>query len=202
MAQHCASYAYDQDGIVAVGLDVARIGRMDRRLELALCGVVGGVAGLLAKRLAYAAWNRLVKPRTTDHRPKRSWSVVGQHHLPGEPSNVALARVLYTKFAGRPPSERTKHLLGTAADWGVGAALGVLYAILRDRRDDLDLRGGLTLGIVVWALLDEIGMSLVGLQDAPTSYPPWTHVRALAEHVAFGAAVAATTQKLARATCI
>lgn len=171
---------------------------MDRRLERALVGTVGGVAGLVAKRVATGVWNRLIMPRETNHRPKRSWSLVGEHHLTNEPSNEALARVLYTKLLGQPPSERTKQLLGTAVHWGFGASMGALYALTRDRRDDLDVPGGLALAIGLWALADELGMSLVGLQDAPTSYPAWTHARALATHLAYGLAVAATTQKLAR----
>ncbi|MDB4962843.1 MAG: hypothetical protein JWP01_2842 [Myxococcales bacterium] len=182
----------------ALGLAVARSLAMQRRLELALLGTVGGVAGLVAKRVVAEAWNRLIKPRRTDHRSKRSWSLVGEHHVPGEYSNVALARVLYTKVAGHPPSERTLRLLGTGVHWGFGVGTAVLYAVVRDTCKDLDARGGLTLAIAVWALVDEIGMSLAGLQDAPTSYPIRAHTSSLVSHLGYGLAVAATTQTLAR----
>jgi uncharacterized membrane protein YagU involved in acid resistance len=180
------------------GLAVAPWQAMNRRVELALVGAAGGVAGLVAKRVATELWNRLVKPRNTHPRPRRSWSLIGEHHTRDEYSNVALARVLYTKVAGHPPSERAKPLLGTAVHWGFGVASGALYALARDTREGLDMRGGLTLAMGLWALVDEIGLSLGGFQDAPTSYPARAHVSALVSHVAYGVAVAATTQRLAQ----
>ncbi len=76
--------------------------------------------------------------------------------------------------------------------------MAATYAIVRRQRRGLDLRGGLVFALLVWALVDEVGISLLGLQDAPTAYPRMSHVNALAQHLAYGTAVAATTQRLAR----
>jgi uncharacterized membrane protein YagU involved in acid resistance len=75
--------------------------------------------------------------------------------------------------------------------------MAAAYAMLRGRRRGVDLRGGLVFALLVWALVDEVGISLLGLQDAPAAYPRMSHVNALAQHLAYGTAVAATTQRLA-----
>src|SRR5258708_2204013 len=66
---------FRQCRVARAGLSVAATYAMDRRVELALLGVAGGVAGLVAKRAATEVWNRLIKPRKANHRPKRSWSL-------------------------------------------------------------------------------------------------------------------------------
>jgi uncharacterized membrane protein YagU involved in acid resistance len=104
---------------------------------------------------------------------------------------------VYTKLAGHPPSSQMKRWLGTAIHWKFGMVMAAIYATVRRERRSLDLRGGLVFGLAVWALFDELGGSLLGLQDAPPAYPATTHLSDLAQHLAYGAAVAATTQRLA-----
>lgn len=171
---------------------------MNRTIELGLFGILGGVAGLAAKRLAGELAKRSLPSGGEPPKPGSSWSLVGEQHEKEESSNEALARVVYTKLAGHPPSEKTRKLLGTAVHWGFGASMAGLYAMVRRQRRGLDLRGGVVFALLVWALVDEVGISLLGLQDAPTAYPRMSHVNALAQHLAYGAAVAATTQRLAR----
>lgn len=171
---------------------------MNRTIELALYGIAGGVAGLAAKRLAGTIARRVLPRGATAPRPNRSWSLVGTQHEDDEPSNEALARVLYTKLVGHAPSKTTKRRLGTAVHWGFGVGIAVAYATLRGERRGLDVRGGLVFAVLVWALFDELLSSLLGLQDAPTAYPATSHVNSLAQHLAYGTAVAATTQRFAR----
>jgi hypothetical protein len=171
---------------------------VNRTIELALYGIAGGVAGIAAKRLAGKIATRVLPSGGSPPRPEHSWSLVGTQHEDDEVSNEALARVLYTKLAGHAPTKTTKRRLGTAVHWGFGAGMAALYAMVRRERRGLDVRGGLVFAVLVWALFDELLNSLLGLQDAPTAYPTTSHVNALAQHLAYGAAVAATTQHFAR----
>ena len=171
---------------------------MNRTLEIGLFGLAGGIAGLVAKRIAGELASRVLPKGGSAPSPGRSWSLVGtKYEGKDEPSTEALARVIYTKLAGHPPTAARKKRLGTAVHWGFGATLAVTYALARRQRRGLDLGGGIAFGVLVWALIDELGISLLGLQGAPSAYPPISHVNALAQHLAYGAAVAATTQRLA-----
>jgi hypothetical protein len=173
---------------------------MNRTLEIGLFGIAGGIAGLAAKRIAGEIARRVLPRGGKAPSPGRSWSLVGtQYEGKDEPSTEALSRVIYTKLAGRPPTAALKKRLGTAVHWGFGATTAVAYALARRQRCGLDLGGGLVFGLLVWGIIDEVGLSLLGLQGAPTAYPPSSHVNALAQHLAYGAAVAATTQGLAHA---
>jgi len=78
--------------------------------------------------------------------------------------------------------------------FGFGAAAGATYAaalttapppvarVLRSGR-------GLTYGVLVWLLADEIGVPLTGIAPAPHRTPLRLHAYALAGHLAYGLAL-------------
>ncbi len=61
-----------------------------------------------------------------------------------------------------------------------------------------DLAGGLVFGAALWNCGDELGVSLLGLAEGPTTFPPKQHVGRLGSHLAYGTTVAVTTQVLQR----
>lgn len=71
--------------------------------------------------------------------------------------------------------------------FGLGAVPGALYALLRRRVPLLGLGGGLLFGFLLWAVNDEYLNTRLGLSAPPDAYPPETHWRGLAGHLALGA---------------
>jgi hypothetical protein len=173
---------------------------MKRRLEMTLLGVAGGLAGLAARRIVDVAWNRLVPSgKVTRPGPHRSWALFGLHHAPHEPATEALARIVYEKVTGRPIPERTRHILGMAVHRAFGISMGALYAATRDARHPPSARSGVLFGAAVWAGAAELALPVLGLSEPPTAFSARLHLRMLMDHLVYGAAVGATTQRLAAA---
>src|SRR6185437_14492551 len=104
------------------------------RLFGGLLGLAGGVAGLAAMKYAMQAAGKLGLakrdddgpdadddddatekiPETLPAPPKRSMSLVGTHHFPGEPAPAAVGRLAYEKLRGERPGPLTRELLGNS----------------------------------------------------------------------------------------
>ncbi|WP_454085218.1 DUF1440 domain-containing protein [Georgenia sp. Marseille-Q6866] len=85
----------------------------------------------------------------------------------------------------------TAERLGLAFHYAMGTALVPGYVLLRRRLGLRPLTAGLTLGLSVSLLVDEVANPLVGSAAPPQDYPLASHLRGLVGHVAFGLAVPA-----------
>jgi len=166
-------------------------------------GTIGGIAGTIAMGYYWQAATALVgqDPRQeTSDEPGAldSISLVGKQHRDDESSTAALGRIGYRALAGAEPDGETKTTLSYLVHYGYGALTGGLYGALRGAGPLLDLRGGAFFGIGLWLFGDELGVSLLGLAEGPTTYPPGQHAHRFGAHVAYGLGVAATTRLLHR----
>lgn len=171
----------------------------------ALLGAAGGVVGLAAMGGVMRAATRLLAGNPQDNKERQqgpeehpSISLVGPQHEPDEASTAAVGRILYTRLAGHPPADATRARLSTGVHWSYGVLMAAGYGMLRAGRPGFDVLGGLAFAVGLWAIGDELIVPLLGLSDAPQAYPARHHAQALAGHLAYGVATAATTQRLAR----
>ena len=168
-----------------------------------LLGLAGGVAGLAAMKYAMKAFGRIVhqdeereSPESPPAQPKRSMSLVGTHHFPGEKAPAAVGRIAYEKLRGERPGPLTREMLGNSVHLGYGLIMAGLYGLVRAGRHDPDLLGGLAFALGLFILGDELAVPLLGLGDSPTETPVREHGKFLVGHLAYGLATAAATQGL------
>jgi len=178
---------------------------MEHMLRKLVPGLIGGIAGLAAMRLAQqlvAPFVRQRAPRATDvFATARSISLIGPHHNLDEAANDAIARIAYEKLARREPSDEQKRALSRLVHIGYGLAIATLYAAFQRSRPRRKLftravRSGARLGVALWLFGDELAIPLLGLADKPTAYHPTRHLQSLVAHVGYGVATATTTRAL------
>lgn len=162
-------------------------------------GLLGGVVGLLAMELLRRATKPLVKdraPKPTDvFLSERSMSPLGPKHEPDESATDALGRIAYEHVEHREPPKQVKSGLSWAVHIGYGLAVATLYGAIRGKTPHY-VRDGLLFGAGLWLFGDELAVPLLGLSDKPTAYHPTHHLQALAQHLGYGVATAATTHVL------
>lgn len=106
------------------------------------------------------------------------------------------AQVLWRKLGLTPLSEAAAEQVGAAMHYGFAAASGAAYAAWSPRFPVIRAGSGAVFGLVLWAVGDELAVTVADLED-PRGTPIRSHVSALAAHVLFGftvAAIASQTQ--------
>lgn len=171
-----------------------------------LLGLAGGIAGLAAMKYAMKAAGKLglaargederESPESPAAQPKRSMSLVGTHHFPGEKAPAAVGRIAYEKLRGERPGPLTREMLGNSVHLGYGLIMAGLYGLVRAGHRGPDLIGGLAFALGLFVLGDELAVPLLGLSDSPTETPVREHGKFLVGHLAYGLATAAATQGL------
>lgn len=126
-------------------------------------------------------------------------SLIGPYHREDESAPATAARVLHYAVTGREPDEERRRELADRLHWAQGMAMGSLYGLVRgNRRNGVDLTGGLTFGAAVWLAADEVAVPVLGLSEGPGAQPARVHLEGLAAHLVYGAATAAAHQILSR----
>ncbi|CAN5861536.1 hypothetical protein BH20GEM1_BH20GEM1_09650 [soil metagenome] len=168
-------------------------------------GTVGGAAGVIAMAWYWKAASALAggDPRKQAHNPEPhaldSITLIGEHHEEGESTTAAVGRILYRRATGKnPESEETRNALSYLVHWAFSMLTSGIYGAIRGRADFPDVKGGLSLGVGLWLIGDELGTPLLGLAKGPTAYPPALHAHGLGAHVAYGIVSAGATQLLHR----
>lgn len=155
--------------------------------------VVGLLAGLVATQatnLAQGPLNRMT-PRHVKRRERQA--------RPGGASSEVAA----DKTVGGLDldlGERGTKRLGRAIHFGVGAAWGPVYGLLRRHAGLGPVGAGLAAGAAMSLVLDEALVPALGLSAPNPAYPRFTHVRGFAAHLVFGAAAALCAELVYRAT--
>jgi len=86
-------------------------------------------------------------------------------------------------------------LWGNRVHWMHGIQLGIPYQLLRPQPG---VRSGLLYGAALWLLSDELMLWAIGVAKSPASYPPKTHLDALAAHCVYGALIGIAAKGLSR----
>ena len=165
-------------------------------------GALGGIAGTAAMAACGALWSAAdsTNGRATQSRRLRR-SGVGKRQFPqSEPRSHEDADTPSEYLARRLPGVTTRkreRMVGSLIHFAFGAAAGATYAALLATAPPPVARvlrsgRGLTYGVLVWLLADEIGVPLAGIAPPPHRTPPRLHAYALAGHLAYGLALEAT----------
>lgn len=109
-----------------------------------------------------------------------------------------LARKIAKSVRGVELDKETKQKFGVAIHWGYGIVWGGTFGALRERVPLVDSAAGLTFGLGLWLLGDELMMPALGLSPPSTKFPWQNHARAAANHAAYGLALFLTHSLLRR----
>jgi hypothetical protein len=141
--------------------------------------MVAGVMGCLARELFFALTRGLVPPQQ---------GVLPAGELPesSDSATGVVARRLVDELVG--PVEDAPHhgVVRYAFDSGWGAVYGVVAGTIPAVAT---LRGGVTFGIVVGLISDDLLLPWLGLRAWPAQHPMRTHLYAIAAHAAYGASL-------------
>ena len=105
---------------------------------------------------------------------------------PQDDTTVKTASAISEGLFHHKLTKREKKLGGTAVHYTLGTGVGGLYGAAAEFAPEVTAGAGLPFGAVFWLVVDEGAVPLLGLSKGPTSYPPATHLYALASHFVFG----------------
>ena len=145
-------------------------------------GLFAGIAATAASGVVQEALYR-----STPKRIKRQ-----EERVRRAPSSQVAAETIAASL-GRPLEEHARGSAGVALHYGVGAAWGTVYTLLR-RRGARPLAAGLAAGASLALIVDEGLAPALGFSAPNRAFPALTHVRGFANHLAYGAAAALTAE--------
>ena len=154
---------------------------------------VGLAAGLVATKATDLAQGPL-RWATPDSAKRQEEQV-----SPGPSSSHAAARKVAERL-GRPLDERRLKQMARAIHYGLGAAWGPVYGLLRRHGGMRPLGAGLVAGASLALVVDEGLTPALGLSAPNRDYPAATHVRGLLAHLVWGAAAALAAEAIYRLT--
>jgi len=161
---------------------------MDRQTKMLLAdAAIGCVAGLVATKVYGLVQQALYRPMP--RRVKRQEERV----RPGPSSQVAANSI--AESVGYPLDDNQRKLAGSAIHYGLGAAWGPVYGLLRHAGLQ-PLQAGFLTGAALSLIVDEGVAPALGFTAPNTHYPLLTHVRGFLNHLAYGTAVGLTTEVL------
>ena len=105
------------------------------------------------------------------------------------PGGLDPAHVLAQRLAaalGQELSPAQPNPVGVAIHYGLGAAMGALYALLRSRAGFVGAGHGVPFGMTMFLLEDEAMNTALGAAGRPGAYPWQDHARGLVAHGFFG----------------
>ena len=151
---------------------------------------VGLVAGLVATKAYGFAQQAFFRPMPRHVRREE------QRVRPAPSSQVAAAKT--AESLGYPLDEQQRKLAGSAVHYGLGAAWGPVYGLLRWHGGMQPLGAGILTGTTLSLIVDEGLTPALGFSPPNRDYPALTHVRGFLNHLAYGAAVAVAAEALYR----
>lgn len=113
---------------------------------------------------------------------------------PGPPAEIAAEKTL--KLVGIELSDQQKGRVGLVFHYGLAIGWAPTYALLRRRTTLAPLEAGLLSGAAMSLLVDEGLTPALGFSAPNRAYPLSTHLRGFVAHLAFGVAVAATSEAI------
>jgi hypothetical protein len=154
-------------------------------------GLAAGAVGAGVQDLFFKATSKIA-PAT----PKGVFSPPERDQIE-ENATETVARRFVQLFMQRPLSAEGKAKGATIVHYAFGAGLGGVYGLLRETVPGLQKPAGvLAYSFGVWMVGDNILIPAFRLGALPTAYPPKVHAYALAAHVVYGFAVAASYEAM------
>lgn len=83
-------------------------------------------------------------------------------------------------------TQSEKKIAGPAVHYSLGTGVGGLYGAAAEIAPKVTAGSGLPFGGVLWLVVDEGAVPLLGLSKGPTAYPLSTHAYALSSHFVYG----------------
>jgi hypothetical protein len=157
-------------------------------------GLAAGFVGALAQSLFLASTRKLApEPSTAAFEPAEPEQAF---ELPTQ----TVARRVREQLVRRGPLEH-KAAAGQLVHLAFGSAWGGAYGLVAGTLPRAGtLKGGLTFGLLVWLVSDDILLPAFRLSAWPHHYPVKNHIYAIAAHAVYGAAVAGVFAGLGRAS--
>lgn len=152
-------------------------------------GLVAGVAGG-----AVAAWT-MTQFQTGMMKLQKSANGDGQHSESssgdenaggGEDATTKAAEALSEPVIERKLTGDEKGTAGQVVHYAFGTGMGAAYGALAGATPLAAAGRGLLFGTALWFGADEVAVPALGLSKPPLSYPPSTHLNALAAHLVYG----------------
>lgn len=151
---------------------------------------IGLAAGLIATKVSDQAQRALWKATPESEKAREPDMEVSSAH--------AAARLL-CEWLGIKPDEREIRLLKTLIHFGLGATWATTYVVFRRYGKLSPSAAASATGASLAVFIDEGINTALGITPPATAYPASAHVRGLATHLVYGAAVAAADEALQRA---
>jgi uncharacterized membrane protein YagU involved in acid resistance len=151
---------------------------------------VGLAAGLVATKVYGFAQQAFYRPMPRHVRREE------QRVRPAPSSQVAAAKT--AESLGYPLDEQQRKLAGSAVHYGLGAAWGPVYTLLRRHGGMQPLGAGILTGATLSLIVDEGLTPALGFSPPNRDYPALTHARGFLNHLAYGVAVAVAAEALYR----
>lgn len=152
----------------------------------------GVVAGLVATKITKFAQAASYKPMRAAIKKKEERASLGP------PPQVAAEKTAERLCFKR--TEKQAEFGGMAVHYGLGAAGGPIYGLLRRYSMMPPLGAGFVAGAAMSRVVDETLTPALGFSAPSRSYPTITHVRGLAGHLVFGVVLALTAEAIYRLT--
>ncbi|MFT3775229.1 MAG: hypothetical protein QM820_58520 [Minicystis sp.] len=154
-------------------------------------GLAAGAVGSAVQDLFFRATHSIA-PRT----PKNVFSPPERDQIE-ETATQTIARRAVQYLLQRSLSPEGKARGATIVHYAFGASLGGAYGLLRESLPATRTPAGvLAYSVGAWVVGDDLVIPLFRLGAWPNAYPLKTHAYAIAAHVVFGAATAATYEAL------
>ncbi len=151
---------------------------------------IGVLAGLVATKVTEFAQEALYQSMPAAIKKKE------ERVSPGPPPQVAAEET--AGWFGYQLTEKQAELGGMAVHYGLGAAWGPIYGLLRRYSKMRPLGAGFVTGAAMSLIVDEALTPALGFSAPNRAYPTITHARGLVSHLVFGAVVALTAEAIYR----
>jgi hypothetical protein len=165
--------------------------------------LVDAAAGAVAGAVAAFAMERAQRP--IGKLGSEATKAREQAASDGAPPATAQVAMAAARAVGRPiVTRRGETIGGEVVHYATGVAWGALFGALAPRartwvRLPLPvLLGGLAFGALVWLVGDEGVVPALGFAKGPRAYPASAHAKALAAHLVYGTATAASFRAIER----
>ena len=146
-----------------------------KSFQSGIVGAIAGLAGAYAMQQFRSVWNREL--RAAD----------GVFGLDDEADLNSVYRLLPDSY-GRSLTKQQALRIALLLHYGFGATAGAAYGIVAQKFPSARAGYGTAFGIALWAVGDELAMSVSGLSD-PRTKSGLSHGSALFAHLLFGVTV-------------
>jgi len=153
----------------------------------------GAIAGAFASFVMEQAQKPIMKAGSDATRAREQAAFDGD-----PPATVKVAQAV-ARAAGHPlASRRAGTVGGELVHYATGIGWGALFGLLAPRVAVPALLAGAAFGAVVWIVGDEGIVPALGFAKGPRAYPASAHAKALAAHLVYGTATAASFRAIER----